>query len=159
MHKLLSWCCLHCTHMQPLHTCQPPPHPPPPAPCPAHRYVPDRAYLVSLQSHLQAQLPLCGPDALSMALWALAALQQPLPSHAWAQQWCDAALGVAGDFGPQALAHGLAGMAALRVQPPAALMQVRVCVDLSFCAGVCLCTVLLTCYVLHGVSVVCTYCC
>jgi hypothetical protein len=99
----------------------PPPHPPTPA-----RYVPDRAYLVSLQSHLQSQLHLCGPDALSMALWALAALRQPLPSTAWAQQWCDAALGGAGEWGPQALAHGMAGMAALRVQPPAALMQVRV---------------------------------
>lgn len=89
------------------------------------RYVPDRSYLSSLLSHLQGQLVLCGPDALAMCLWGLAALrQQHMVSPAWGQQWCAAALGVAGQFGPQALAHGLSGMAALRIQPPAELMQV-----------------------------------
>lgn len=89
------------------------------------RYVPDRGYLMVLLAHLQTQLPLCGADALSMAVWALAALRQPLPSADWGAQWCDAAVAAAEDFGPQALAHGLSGMAALRMQPPAALMQVR----------------------------------
>lgn len=79
---------------------------------------------MALLSHLHTQLTLCDADALSMAVWALAALRQPLPSADWGAQWCDAALGVADDFGPQALAHGLSGMAALRVQPPAQLMQV-----------------------------------
>lgn len=89
------------------------------------RYVPDRGYLTALLAHLQTQLPLCGADALSMAVWAVAALRQPLPSADWGAQWCDAAMAAAEEFGPQAFAHGLSGMAALRMQPPAALMQVR----------------------------------
>lgn len=70
-----------------------------------------------------------------MAVWALAALRQPLPaaadndgssgSRSWAADWCVAAVRVAAEFGPQSLAHGLSGMAALKVQPPAELMQVR----------------------------------
>lgn len=96
------------------------------------RYVPDRSYVVALLAHLQMQLPLCDADALSMAVWALAALRQPLPSAEWGAQWCEAAVGAAGEFGPQALAHGLSGMAALRMQPPAELMQVgrhrRICI-------------------------------
>lgn len=87
--------------------------------------MPDRAYLRALLLHLQAQLPLCGPDALSMAVWALAALRQTLPSEEWGRDWCRAAQEVGGEFGPQALAHGLSGMAALRMNPPAELMQVR----------------------------------
>lgn len=92
----------------------------------ACRYVPDRSYLVALLAHLQTQLPLSDADALSMAVWALAALRQPLPSADWGAQWCEAALRLSGEFGPQALAHGLSGMAALRMQPPAELMQVRI---------------------------------
>ena len=87
------------------------------------RYVPDRSYLAALTAHLQTQLRLCDADALSMALWALAALQQPLPSESWGAAWCAAALAEADGFGPQALAHGLAGMAALKVQPSVGLMQ------------------------------------
>lgn len=87
------------------------------------RYVPDRSYLAALTAHLQTQLPLCDADALSMALWALAALQQPLPSESWGAAWCAAARAEADGFGPQALAHGLAGMAALKVQPSVGLMQ------------------------------------
>eukprot|EP00879_Flechtneria_rotunda_P016743 GHRR01017524.1.p1 GENE.GHRR01017524.1~~GHRR01017524.1.p1 ORF type:complete len:415 (+),score=159.54 GHRR01017524.1:1161-2405(+) len=87
------------------------------------RYIPDKRYLKSLLLHIQSQLPACGPDALTQALWGLAALQQQLPSRAWEQAWCRTALAVAGDFTPQALAHGLSAMAALRVQPPAELMQ------------------------------------
>lgn len=89
------------------------------------RYVPDRSYLRGLLSHLEAQLPACGPDGLSLAVWGLAALRQPLPSKDWGQAWCSAALACADRFGPQALAHGLSAMAALRMEPPAELMQVR----------------------------------
>jgi hypothetical protein len=91
--------------------------------CRCCRYVPDRSYLAALTAHLQTQLPLCDADALSMSLWALAALQQPLPSQEWGAAWCAAALTEADGFGPQALAHGLAGMATLKVQPTVELMQ------------------------------------
>lgn len=60
-----------------------------------------------------------------MALWGLAALKQPLPSRVWGDAWCSAAEGVADQFGPQALAHGLAAMAALNIRPSHTLMQVR----------------------------------
>jgi hypothetical protein len=90
------------------------------------RYIPDRAYLRALLGHLRTQLPAAEPDALAMAVWGLAALQQPPPDDAWAAAWCDAALQQARGWGPQALAHGLSGAAALRISPPAELMQVGV---------------------------------
>jgi hypothetical protein len=88
------------------------------------RYVPDKSYLTALLAHLGSQLPATGADGLALAAWGLAALRQPLSSPQWGDAWCAAALAAADGFGPQALAHGLSGMAALRMQPPAELMQV-----------------------------------
>jgi hypothetical protein len=97
------------------------------------RYVPDQSYLVSLLAHLGSQLPATGADGLALAAWGLAALRQPLPSPQWGGAWCAAALAAADGFGPQALAHGLSGMAALRMTPPAELMQVGLIERLADC--------------------------
>eukprot|EP00775_Hariotina_reticulata_P012740 gene12740-12869_t len=88
------------------------------------RYVPDSVYLKLLLSHLESQLAACDADSLSMALWALAVLQQQPPSQAWAKAWCAAAEATGDTWGPQALAHGVSAMAALQIRPPASLMQV-----------------------------------
>lgn len=89
------------------------------------RYVPDKAYLQSLLAHLATQLPATGPDGLALAAAGLPGLRQPLPSQQWGDAWCAAALAGADGFGPEALAQALPSMAALHMQPPAALMQVR----------------------------------
>jgi hypothetical protein len=97
--------------------------------CLLARYLPDAPYLRALLSHLEAQLQAheAGPDALSLALWGLASLKQPLPSRAWGQAWCSAALASLQQhaWSPQALAHGLSAMAALGLRPPPELMQVQ----------------------------------
>jgi hypothetical protein len=77
-----------------------------------------------LLSHLELQLAVCDADSLSMALWALAVLQQQLPSKAWARAWCEAAEATGRSWGAPALAHGVSAMAALQIHPPASLMQV-----------------------------------
>ncbi|WIA30000.1 hypothetical protein OEZ86_000097 [Tetradesmus obliquus] len=99
------------------------------------RYVPDKAYLQSLLAHLATQLPATGPDGLALAAAGLAGLRQPLPSQQWGDAWCAAALAGADGFGPEALAQALPSMAALHMQPPAALMQA-----LTRTASSCLCS-------------------
>jgi hypothetical protein len=59
-----------------------------------------------------------------MTAWALAVLRTPVPDGDWAAAWCAAAEATAPAWGPQALAHGLAAVAALQMQPPAPMMEV-----------------------------------